>query len=70
MYLQALKCMLLFNFTLPANVQLVMEELKKFIGFESLKINNLLLLFVTEAEMKEMEESFQTRMANIKEARA
>ena len=54
LYLQLIKCILIYDMNLPANVLIVLTELRKIIEFEALKPKNLLPLIWSDDELKKL----------------
>ena len=63
MYMQIVKCIALYDLNIPANVMVIIEQLRKIVEFEALKPKNLALIFWTEEELKGLKESLGGTMS-------
>ena len=65
MYLQLENCLLLYDMEFPANVAVVLTQLRSIVKFEALKPKYLMLLFWDESRIQQMQGSALETMSSV-----
>ena len=62
LYLQLIKCIPIYDLNIPANVLVVLKQLRNIIEFDALKPENLLPFIWSEEELKKLDNSMMSFM--------